>query len=389
MDELDEIPAQNRCDVLIAGGGLAGLTASIILARAGHRVILVEKNDYPKHKVCGEYISNEVRPLLESLKLFPEKLKPTEIARFACSNVHGKVVETSLELGGFGISRYAFDHFLYDEALKAGVEVRVNTEVREIRYQKHNFIVSTSPKNLLRARVVIGAHGKRSVIDKRMNRSFIENTTSYVAVKQHFHAQLPTDLVSLHNFKGGYAGLSVVENAKVNLCYLTTKTQISRYSDLEEFSRFHLTMNPHLATFLEGASAIMERPLVISQVNFSRKPVIEDHVLMCGDAAGLIHPLCGNGMAMAIHAAALCSGYVKDYLGNKIDRESMERHYQTSWHAVFGKRLAFGNLSSRLFGKDWLTDLSLQLARRFPGLLHNTVRMSHGNYVHINDPVYD
>ena len=114
-------------DVAIVGGGLAGLTTATILAHAGYQVALFEKKNYPRHKVCGEYISNEIKPLLQSLGLYPEDLKPAEISRFQFSSSHQDPVEAQMEMGGFGISRYALDNYLYEKALQAGVAVMVNT----------------------------------------------------------------------------------------------------------------------------------------------------------------------------------------------------------------------------------------------------------------------
>ena len=108
-------------DVLIIGGGLAGLTAGIHLSQQHLRVLLIEKNTYPQHKVCGEYVSNEVLPYLHQLGVDMSELQPSQIHQFLFSTVVGKTVESALPLGGFGVSRYALDLFLYKKAVSAGV----------------------------------------------------------------------------------------------------------------------------------------------------------------------------------------------------------------------------------------------------------------------------
>lgn len=366
--------------MLIAGGGLAGLTSSIILARAGYKVLLLEKNQYPRHKVCGEYISNEIRPLLLALGLYPEDLNPVSISRFQISGVGMDAVETSLSMGGFGISRYALDQFLYNKALEAGVEVKTNTSVTSIEFLETHFEVQ-SFQHKYTAKLVIGAHGKRSSIDKNLQRSFISNTSDFIGVKQHYNAEYPSDLVSLHNFEGGYAGLSMVENRTINMCLLTRKEEFNRYKNLQDFINYHLTQNKNLKVFLDHAKPVFDKPLVISQVNFDHKSVVEDHVLMCGDSAGLIHPLCGNGMAMAIHAAALCSVSVDSFLQAKISRGEMESQYQNDWHSNFNRRLGFGRYTSKLFGRNQVTSLSLTLAKTFPRVFRKLVALSHGTSV--------
>ena len=109
-------------DITIIGGGLAGLTVAILLAENGVPCRLIEKRNYPFHRVCGEYISNEVKSFLDSRKLIPTELNFPAITQFQLSSVKGRTATIPLDLGGFGISRYYFDHFLYEKAKSAGVE---------------------------------------------------------------------------------------------------------------------------------------------------------------------------------------------------------------------------------------------------------------------------
>ena len=99
-------------DVVIIGGGLAGLTTAIHLSKSGLEVTLIEKNEYPKHKVCGEYISNEVLPYLQWLGFQIFDLKPSHISKMEFSTASGKIISGDLPLGGFGISRYVLDNYL-------------------------------------------------------------------------------------------------------------------------------------------------------------------------------------------------------------------------------------------------------------------------------------
>ncbi|RZK14744.1 MAG: FAD-dependent oxidoreductase, partial [Hymenobacter sp.] len=100
-------------DVALIGGGLAGLAAALDLAGRGHRVVVVERKQYPFHKVCGEYVSHEVGPYLRRLGADPAPLGPASISRFHLSSPAGRVLASPLDLGGFGVSRYQLDNFLY------------------------------------------------------------------------------------------------------------------------------------------------------------------------------------------------------------------------------------------------------------------------------------
>src|SRR5690606_24208169 len=104
------MPTKKKWDVIIVGGGLAGLTAALHLASNNQNVCLIEKNSYPHHKVCGEYVSNEVLPYLNRLGIDPFSLGAKKISNFEITNSKGVPVKTKLPLGGFGISRYCFDN---------------------------------------------------------------------------------------------------------------------------------------------------------------------------------------------------------------------------------------------------------------------------------------
>lgn len=344
-------------------------------------MLLVEKKDYPRHKVCGEYVSNEVKPYLQRLGAFPEELQPKRIHRFQLSSASGKLAECEMEMGGFGISRYALDDFLYRKAKEAGAEVMANATVSEVQFSNDQFLVKLSTGEEFTAKVVIGAYGKRSLVDKALKRDFISEKSSYVGIKHHFKADFPDDLVALHNFEGGYCGLSRVENDHVNFCYLTTTDIFKRYSSISEMEERQLSQNPFLKDLLRNAEPVFEKPLVISQVSFAQKPVVENHVLMSGDAAGLIHPLCGNGMAMAIHSAKICSEKVRLFLAGKISRDEMEEQYRQEWRQQFSARLSFGKSIQGMFGNNFLTGTGVRIGRSVPGLLKQVVKLSHGKEI--------
>ena len=117
-------------DIIIIGGGLAGLISAIQLAEAGLSVLVIEKKTYPFHRVCGEYISNEVVPFLRSIDAYPEALQPKSIQRLLLTSASGRSETMPLDLGGFGVSRYALDDFLYQRAQRAGAEFLLETSVQ-------------------------------------------------------------------------------------------------------------------------------------------------------------------------------------------------------------------------------------------------------------------
>ena len=336
-------------EVTIIGGGIAGLVTALQLAKAGLSVILIEKGSYPSHKVCGEYISNEVKGFLQSLEAYPEELGPVPIRQLFLTSVKGKSVHLPLDLGGFGISRYAFDFFLFKKAKQAGVRFILKNQVIAIRFLNNAFRLTLSHGQDFTSQIVIGAFGKRSKLDKQLRRPFVRKRASFLAVKYHIQTKLPSDTISIHNFKGGYCGISQIEDGKFNLCYLGRREHLKQFRTIREMENQILKQNPFLNEILNHAEFLFPKPVVINEVSFATKNPVENHILMAGDSAGLITPLCGNGMALAIHSSRLLAEIViRHFRISYFDRSTMEMEYWRSWKQHFSQRLCCGVLRETL-----------------------------------------
>jgi menaquinone-9 beta-reductase len=369
-------------DIAIIGGGLAGLSLSIQSAKAGYKVVLFEKEKYPFHKVCGEYISFESWNFLQELGIPLSDWNLPIIKRLLISAPNGKYIETDLPLGGFGISRYKLDASLAEIAKLAGVDLFEQTKVNEVVFDKSNSQVQTSTINC-QARVVCGTFGKRSNLDIKWKRRFIRQMSgslnNYMGVKYHIQTDFPADLIALHNFSDGYCGISQIEENKYCFCYLTTSRNIrSCENSLKSMEKNILRKNPFLETIFSSANFLLDAPITISQISFERKTQVEDHILFIGDAAGMITPLCGNGMSMALHGSKIAFDCIQLFLDQKIDRHEMEQYYTDKWNRQFSKRLSAGRLIQRFFGKEWLSNLLIRSVRPFPKLLSFLIRQTHG-----------
>src|SRR5262249_40632485 len=139
-----------------------------------------------------------------------------------------------------------------------------------------------------------------------------------------------------------------------------------------------LWKNPQLKKIFCTAEFLYEAPLVISQVSFDKKKQVENHVLMIGDSAGLITPLCGNGMSMAMHGAKLAFRNIQSFIDQKISREQMELQYAEQWRQQFSKRLFIGRTVQRLFGNNTSTALFLKTMHTMPWLAKKIIRATHG-----------
>ena len=363
---------------IIIGGGLGGLTTSIELAKQGFQVLVIEKYAYPFHRVCGEYISNEVRPYIESLGLDLNSLGATKIQKFQLSAINGKSIFADLAMGGFGISRYTIDNELYLIAKKLGVTFELNTSVDEIQQINDVFFVDTNTNKTFEAKIVIGAYGKRAKLDKTLNRKFSPQKTAYIGVKYHIKYDFPKDLIALHNFDGGYCGISAIEKDKYCLCYLSERKNLKGKSGIPEMEEKILFKNLHLKAIFEQAEFLFSKPEVINEVVFVRKEAINKHILMVGDTAGLIAPLAGNGMSIAIRAGVLSANLIGDFLNNQISREALEYNYTNVWSKNFKNRLWRGRQLQKLFGSEMNSNIVVSFLKKVPILLKPIIKSTHG-----------
>ena len=373
---------QATYDIAIAGGGLAGLTMSIHLARKGFRVALFEKEQYPFHRVCGEYISMESAEFLRETGVDFQTLQLPILDTLIVSSPAGSTVKEVLDPGGFGISRYKLDHLLSEIAIRSGVDLKVNDKVMDMTYENGEMVIQ-SRSGIYRSGVAVGSFGKRSNLDVKWHRSFVKNKPSklnnYIGIKYHIRYDHPINTIALHNFDQGYCGISAIEDGKFCLCYLTTANNLEKNGNsIHEMEKNILFRNPYLKEIFSNAEFIFDEPVAISQISFEHKESVVDHVLMAGDAAGMITPLCGNGMSMAMHAGKIATRIIDDFLQHRISRDSMEQQYQREWDSNFSVRLRIGRLIQSLFGKPTITNVFIKGIKPFPSVIKLLIKQTHG-----------
>ena len=369
-------------DIAIIGGGLAGISLAIQSADAGYKTVLFEKEQYPFHKVCGEYISNESYPFLQRLGIDLPSLSLPHINRLTVSDAGGNAYSFPLDLGGFGISRFSLDNLLYEKALKKGITVFTKTKVNDVWQQEDEFTIATSNQKY-KAKLVCGAYGKRGNLDIQWRRNFAQQKANklnnYIGIKYHIRYSQPVNTISLHNFPDGYCGISNIEEGKCCLCYLTTANNLKKHGNsIAEMEAKLLSRNPFLKKIFNEAKFLYKQPLAISQVSFDKKTQVENGVLLLGDSAGLITPLCGNGMSMAMHASLLAFQNSNLFLKGNISRHEMEEQYKAQWNQQFAKRLFIGRIIQRLFGGTTLTSLFLKTMNAVPVLSRKLIKATHG-----------
>ena len=139
-----------------------------------------------------------------------------------------------------------------------------------------------------------------------------------------------------------------------------------------------LYKNPYLKNIFETGEFLYKIPVTISQISFMQKEQVYNHVLLIGDAAGMITPLCGNGMSMALHGSKIAAKVINDFLQQKINRQQAEENYCSEWEFYFKKRLKTGRFIQKLFGKTSVTNIFISIMKKMPGLTNTLIKQTHG-----------
>jgi menaquinone-9 beta-reductase len=255
----------------VIGGGPAGAAAAITASLEGAAVELFEKSKFPRHKVCGEFVSPEVLPLLDQLgaaKPFLAAL-PARISRvsmhFGARDKTARLPEVA-----YGLSRHAFDHLLFRRALACGVS-HVQAPAQDCEPP------------------VIVAHGRKHASTAKGRRVF--------GFKAHFQGPV-SDAIELHFFNGGYVGINAVEDGVTNVCGLADESSLQTIRF--EYDAL-IAAVPSLRSRLQPVTRSMEwlttGPLVYG--NQFDEPAREG-VYAAGDALSFVDPFTGSGMYCAV-----------------------------------------------------------------------------------------
>lgn len=372
----------SKTKIGIIGGGLAGLSLAILSARCGFEVHLFEKNAYPFHRVCGEYISLESYDFLEKLGLPLADWQLPIIKNLEVSSPKGTTISAQLPLGGIGISRHFLDNELVQIARNEGVTVLEKHTVNSIDFSENKFAISANQKTY-EVDICVGSFGKKSNIDVAWKRPFVQNSatrlSNYIGVKYHIKTDFPKDKIALHNFVDGYCGISAIEDDNYCLCYLTTAKNLKASGNsIEQMQEEILYKNRFLKDIFTNSDFLLPEPITISQISFEPKSLVENHVLMLGDAAGMITPLCGNGMSMALHASKIAFGWIQKFANGEISRTELEQKYMQDWNKQFKQRLWVGRQIQAQFGSEFQTELLIKSIKPFPFLLKKLISLTHG-----------
>jgi len=366
-----------KYQVCIIGGGLAGLALSIDLQKRGIQVLVIEKGNYPRHKVCGEYISmesfnylNEICPKLVDWRL-------PRMSQFKLTSTSVLEFKTNLDLGGFGISRYLLEELLFMEAQKLGVVFMLHTKALSIMEHENNYQINTG-SGTVSADIVCNATGRKSNVKSKVENGFT-NSTNYIGFKYHVILKRDINFIEIHNFPGGYCGISAIEDDKTCLCYIVNAKKLKQVNNsIAELEKTVLNQNKHLKKIFNAADFLFKEPLSISGINFNIKKPVDDDTFYLGDAAGCIAPVTGNGMSMALRSASVLAKHLDTYFNENVSKTELRDNYANFWDHEFATRVKHSRYFQKLSEYPVFSNVSIGLFKTFPSLAGMAIGQTHG-----------
>lgn len=313
-------------DLIVVGAGPAGSACAITAARAGAKVLLLEQDRFPRHKVCGEFVSPESLQLLKWLLDGEHLQAQPEISR---ARIFSGTTQTTLPISppGRSIPRFDLDAALLKAARQAGVWARENLTVRESR-PGATFQVRSAEDTFF-ARAVVNASGRWS----QLTQPSPPMNNNWIGIKGHFCEASPFPSADLYFFSQGYCGVQPVSANVVNVCAMvrakaarSLEEVFSRQQELQRRSRDWEPLFTAITT---------------SGLHFRLPQTQRNGMLLAGDAAAFIDPFAGDGISLALQSGTLAAECLVPFFQARYSLQQAGQNY----HAAYMNRFtsAFRN----------------------------------------------
>jgi flavin-dependent dehydrogenase len=321
-------------DVIVVGGGPAGTSAAIMCARAKARVLLLERGRFPRHKVCGEFVSSESLDLLVDLLVPSRASLLAGAVRITSARVYldGRILQAPVAPPAASVARLDLDAALWDSAEQCGVDNRQQVTVQEIA-GSGPFIVRSSAGEF-ESRALINASGRWSNLNPP-SQDTANSSTKWIGLKGHFSEPSPPASVDLYFFKGGYCGVQPVGvssepsgSGRVNACAMV-RADVA--STLAEVFRCAPALQKRSQRWKAMSDPVSTSPLV-----FREPQSRQGDVLMVGDAAAFVDPFVGDGISLALRSGTLAGQCLIPFFAGSISLAEAARDYCS----FYGRRLA-------------------------------------------------
>jgi flavin-dependent dehydrogenase len=346
-------PADADVDIAIIGAGPAGSVLAALLAARGRSVALIDRDAFPRDKLCGEFLSYDALPLIEQLGV--------DVAAHGAPAIEHCRVIGSRRTYAFdfprparGVSRLLLDDLLFRAAVARGALAMDGRTAAALARNE----VTLADGSRVRAHAIAGAWGRWGRFDQQLARAFVRDRAHRnFGFKRHYRAAAAGGgAIELHAFRRGYLGVNEVEGG-TNVCGLVHASRLTQHKGRwDTFVERLREEQPRLDAMYAALEPAQEGFLSSEPVIFRARSAVEEGIFMVGDASGVLDPLTGNGMAMAIQSAYLAAPFLERALD---DRTAAEDGYRLAHRQTFAPRIAWSRRVAFLLSRPALLDLAL------------------------------
>jgi len=362
-------PDSGLLDLAIIGGGPAGTAAALEARRHGLRVAIWERDRFPRDKVCGEFISSEALPWLQTaIPATAARGKVIPSAEFISDR--GSARGFRLPAPALGLSRRSLDAALWKAAAAAGADTQEGECVRGVRKllhgrkQENMWEIESAGGSVRRARALIVACGRWWAIEGLSSpacRGASAKAGDGVGAKAHFAGIPPRGSVEMYFFRGGYCGLAPVEDDRYNVCCLARRERVceSGAKVTGDFAGWlaQISRLPALEKRLRGAAQVSPA-VTTAPVHLAQGQATQNGALMAGDASGFLDPFTGEGISMALHSGRLAAQAVSQSLSEGFGGERAAEVYRHNLARAVQRSYKFAAMARALIqGPAWVQGL--------------------------------
>jgi flavin-dependent dehydrogenase len=347
-----------EADVAIVGAGPAGSTLAALLAARGVDVVLADRDAFPRDKLCGEFLSYDALPIAERLGVLAE-IDTRNAPRIEHCRLVGRsrTYEFSLPHPARGVSRLLLDELLLRAAQRAGARVLEGWTATALPLRLERSGESIE----VRAKVIVGAWGRWGRFDTVLGRQFVrDHKHRNFGFKRHYSGPAPENVIELYSFDRGYLGVNAIEGGLTNICGLVHESRLAGHrGKWDAFVDAIRGEEPQLERLYAAHPPAQDGFLSSEPVIFRPRDPVEQQIFLIGDASGLIDPLTGNGMAMAMQSALLAAPYVK----GSLEGQDVAFDYVLDHRDLFDRRIAWSRITASMLSRPRLLDALMATVR--------------------------
>lgn len=374
-------------DILIIGSGPAGSTTALYLSQLGFDITLVEKKIFPREVLCGEFLSKEVTDVLKDLNLFNDflALKPNKLNSFCAIDESGIELNSDLKFDAYAMKRSVFDLFLLNKVRSKNVKIIQPAEVISTIKTNSDFISVIEEDNgnklQIKSRLIIAAYGKQNILDKKLSRDFVNKKSNLNGVKFHLPINLLkssfSDEIRIYTDEELYCGMNQVSDTEMTVCFLENRKH-SKIPSRERLIEVIKSNNHFKKVFSEAAIDYIKTTNIYGTGNiyFGKREVVENGIIMVGDAARVISPLAGDGIGMAMESSKLLFDIIKEYNLDDNNRDKIYSLYRKRYEIIFNRRLTTAKIIQGIMLNKRARIIGFGIAKNCPSLLPYLIKFT-------------